>query len=61
MADQESVPSNIYTVLVIVAFIALLAGVVFVAMRSKALFDSYNPLDAEPLAVLMPAVQTLMG
>lgn len=54
MANQNSVPNNIYTVLTIVALIALLAGVVYVAMRSQQLFDTWNPMDAKDLSVLLP-------
>ena len=56
MANQNSVPNNIYTVLTLIALIALLAGVVYVAMRSQELFGSYNPMDAKDLSsVLLPA------
>lgn len=62
MADSNSVPNNIYTVLTIIAMIALLAGVIFVAMRSNELFGSPNPLDAEELSALVPVgLQSLFG
>lgn len=62
MADRNSVPNNIYTVLTVIALIALLAGVIFVAMRSSALFGTWNPMDAKDLSVLLPAgMQTLLG
>lgn len=54
MANQNSVPNNIYTVLTLVALLALLAGVVYVAMRSNALFGTWNPMDAKDLSVLLP-------
>jgi len=53
MAERQSVPSNVYTVLTIIAMIALLAGVVYVAMRSNELFGSLNPMDAQDLSVLI--------
>lgn len=53
MADRQSVPSNVYTVLTIIAMIALLAGVVYLAMRSNDLFGSPNPMDADDLSVLI--------
>jgi len=56
MANQNSVSNNIYTVLTLIALIALLAGVVYVAMRSQELFGSYNPMDAKDLSsALLPA------
>jgi len=62
MANSNSVPNNIYTVLTIVAMIALLAGVIFLAMRSDELFGSPNPMDAEPLSTLLPVgLQSLFG
>lgn len=54
MANENSVPNNIYTVLTFVALLALLAGVVFVAMRSNELFGTWNPMDAKDLSVLLP-------
>lgn len=55
MANQNTVPNNIYTVLTLVALIALLAGVVYVAMRSNDLFGSWNPMDAKELSsALLP-------
>ena len=54
MANPNSVPNNIYTVLTFVALLALLAGVVFVAMRSNELFGTWNPMDAKDLSVLLP-------
>ncbi|MEM9345309.1 MAG: hypothetical protein AAGB26_01700 [Planctomycetota bacterium] len=61
MANQESVPNNIYTVLTVVALIALLAGVVYVAMRSNELFGTWNPMDAEDLSVLLPTMTSFFG
>ncbi len=62
MADRASVPFNIYTVLAVVAMIALLIGVVYLAMRSDELFGSWNPMDAKDLPVLLPAhVQSLLA
>ncbi|MEM6506066.1 MAG: hypothetical protein AAF711_11535 [Planctomycetota bacterium] len=61
MANQESVPNNIYTVLTVVALLALLAGVVYVAMRSNELFGTWNPMDAEDLSVLLPSMTGLFG
>lgn len=54
MANDNSVPLNIYTVLTFVALVALLAGVVYVAMRSNELFGTWNPMDAKPLSVFLP-------
>lgn len=59
---SESVPNNIYTVLIIVALIALLAGISFVAYRSSVLFDTINPLYAKQLSMFLPTrVQTMLG
>lgn len=55
MAKNDSVPNNIYTVLTLAALLALLAGVIFVAMRSNELFGTWNPMDAEDLSSLLPA------
>lgn len=57
MADKASVPNNIYTVLTVVALIVLLVGIIFVAMRSDALFGSWNPMgapDLKPMSSLLP-------
>lgn len=54
MANDNSVPLNIYTVLTFVALIALLAGVVYVAMRSNELFGDWNPMNAKDLSVFLP-------
>lgn len=54
MANDNSVPLNIYTVLTFVAMIALLAGVVYVAMRSNELFGTWNPMDAKDLSMMLP-------
>ena len=54
MAKQDSVPNNIYTVLTFVALLALLAGVVYVAMRSNDLFGTWNPMDAKDLSLMLP-------
>ncbi|MGB0766366.1 MAG: hypothetical protein ACPGYV_01500 [Phycisphaeraceae bacterium] len=54
MADQNNVPNNIYTVLTVIALLALLAGVIFVAMRSQELFGSWNPMDAKDLSFVLP-------
>lgn len=58
MANENSVPNNIYTVLTFVALLALLAGVTYVAMRSNELFGNWNPMDAEDLSVLLPSTLT---
>ena len=50
MSDRQSVPSNIYTVLTIVAMLALLAGVVYLVMQSDKLFGSPLPMNAKPLS-----------
>ena len=39
--------------LTVIALLALLAGVVYVAMRSQDLFGTWNPMDAKDLSVLM--------
>ena len=54
MANDNSVPLNIYTVLTFVALVALLAGVVYVAMRSNELFGDWNPMNAKDLSVFLP-------
>lgn len=54
MASKESVSSSVYTVLILVTLLALLAGVIFVAMRSNELFDTWNPLDAKGLSMMVP-------
>lgn len=54
MANSNSVPNNIYTVLVLVAMIALIAGIAFVVVRSNELFGTWNPADARDLSVLLP-------
>lgn len=54
MANPNSVPNSIYTVLTLVALLALLAGVVYVAMRSNELFGTWNPMDAKELSVFLP-------
>lgn len=62
MASNESVPNNVYTVLTVIALIALLAGVIFVAVRSNELFGTWNPLDAKELSALVPAgLQSMLG
>ena len=61
MANQNSVPNNIYTVLTLVALLALLAGVVYVAMRSNELFGTWNPLDAKDLSMLLPGGGGVFG
>lgn len=62
MTEKPSIPSNIYTVLTIVALIALLAGITFVVMRSQTLFGTWNPMDAKDLSSLLPTrVQSLLG
>ncbi len=62
MADKASVPFNIYTVLTLIAMLALLAGVAYLIVRSNALFGSWNPMDAKDLSVLLPAgMQSLLG
>ena len=52
MANENSVPLNIYTVLTFVALVALLVGVVYVVMRSNDLFGTWNPMDAKDLTDL---------
>lgn len=54
MANENSVPNNIYTVLTLVALLALLVGVAYVAVRSNQLFDTWNPMDAKDLSVMLP-------
>lgn len=54
MANENSVPNNIYTVLTLVAFLALLVGVAYVAVRSNQLFGTWNPMDAKDLSVMLP-------
>ena len=62
MANDNAVPSNIYTVLTLIALIALLAGVIFLMVRSNDLFGSPMPMNAEQLSALMPVgMQGLLG
>ena len=62
MADKASVPFNIYTVLTLIAMLALLAGVAYLIVRSNALFGSWNPMGAKDLSVLLPTrMQGLLG
>lgn len=62
MADQPSVPNNIYTVLTVIAMLALLAGVGYLIMRSTELFGTWNPMDAPVLSSLLPAgIQCLLA
>ena len=53
MADKPAVPNNVYTVLVIIAMIGLLAAVVYVCMRSTDLFGNWNPAKAEGLKAMI--------
>jgi len=48
MAERTSVPNNVYTVLTLIAMVALLAGVVYLIMQSNALFGVPLPMNAEP-------------
>jgi len=47
MANPESSPNNIYTVLILIALLALLGAIGFVWYRSATLFQSGNPLNVE--------------
>lgn len=49
MAETRRVSDSVYTVLCFVALAFLLGGVIYLAMKSDALFGTYNPLDAKPL------------
>jgi len=40
---RRPAPSNIYTVLVVIATVALFAGIAFVWVRSNQLFGTSNP------------------
>jgi hypothetical protein len=42
---RPSAKSNIYTVLVVIAFLALVGGIVSVWLRGKELYGSSNPFD----------------
>lgn len=53
MADSPSVPNNVYTVLTLIAMLALLAGVVYLIMQSTELFGSWNPMNAKPLSMIL--------
>jgi len=50
MADRPS--NNVYTVLVALAFLASVAGVIYVVMRHNELFGDYN--------VLSPTISTVI-
>ena len=54
MANTETPSSNLFTVLVFVALLVLLAGVIYVIMRSNDLFQTWNPMDAKDLSVFLP-------
>lgn len=54
MADRQSVPNNVYTVLTIIAMVSLLAGVIYLVMKSDALFRTPLPFQAEPTLQNVP-------
>lgn len=58
---KESVPNNIYTVLTLVAMLALLAGVIFLVVRSNELFGSWNPMDAQDLSAVFHGIRGMLG
>ena len=45
-SNSPSVPSNVYTVLTVVAFLVLAVGIGFVIYKSTELFGTWNPGDA---------------
>lgn len=48
MAESRSTPgSDVYTVLVFIALLALIVGVVYVWYRSGQLYGSWNPFSFE--------------
>jgi hypothetical protein len=40
--------SNIYTVLVVIALVALLFGIIYVVIRNNTLFNTYNVFNIDP-------------
>jgi len=54
MAETRRVSDSVYTVLCFIALAFLLAGVIYLVMKSNELFGTYNPLDAKPLGMLSP-------
>ena len=54
MAESRRVSDSVYTVLCFIALAFLLAGVIYLAMKSNELFGTYNPLDAPELGLLVP-------
>lgn len=43
-------PVNIYTLMLVVAFLALTVACVYVLVRHHTLFGSWNPFDLSPVA-----------
>ncbi len=56
MGDSES---NIYTVLMFVASLLLLAAVVYVWVRHGVVFGSYNPFSLDVAAPMTDLLRTL--
>ena len=61
MADRQSVPNNIYTVLTVIAMLALLGGVIFLVMQSNRLFKSPLPMNAKPLSQIVAPVDGFLA
>lgn len=53
MAESRRVSDSVYTVLCFVAVAFLLGGVIYLIMQSQALFDTWNPLDAKDLSMIV--------
>lgn len=47
--------SNVYTVLVVIALVALLFGIIWVMMYNNSLFGTYNVFNIEPPPAGAPA------
>lgn len=61
MADPRHSPSNnVYTILVALAFVASVAGLIYVIMRHNALFGDYN-VFAPTVSAVVDMVRTGMG
>lgn len=56
MAETRRVSDSVYTVLCLVATAFLLAGVIYLVMKSNELFGTYNPLDAPELGQIVPRI-----
>lgn len=69
MADRTKASSNVYTVLMALTALILLAGVIFVAMQNMALTGADSPLElvsqsgarGDLVAIIKPMAAWLLG